>query len=301
MWIGGIAVVDQVLITIANVALDLWTITSMLAVGMSLTVGQVFDPLRDRRNVILALVGSFLLVPLLALGLTLVLPLGDEQQTAVILLGACAGGPFIPQLVRMAKGDLPLAVADMALFLVVTIFYVPLVLPLLLYYVQVDAATIARDLFLLLLLPLVIGLLAKWRYAELAATWQPNLAQTARHSMLLMVVAGLVPGLPSIVSAIGTWLIVATILLALAGTLIGYALSSGGESGERKVMALGAGQRNLAAALLVAAGSFGGDTFVMAVVGAVTLTITMHIVAAEWGRGRRTGTMEDGPAAAAES
>ena len=76
--------VDQVLITIATVALDLWTITSMLAVGMSLTVGQVFDPLRELRTTVLALVASFLLVPLLALGLTLVIPMGDEQQTAVI-------------------------------------------------------------------------------------------------------------------------------------------------------------------------------------------------------------------------
>jgi BASS family bile acid:Na+ symporter len=277
-------VVDQILITVANVALDLWTIASMLAVGMSLTVGQVFDPLRDRRHVILALVTSFVIVPLLAVGLTLVLPLGDDQSTAVILLGACAGGPFIPQLVRMAKGDLPLAVADMSLFLIVTIFYVPLILPLLLYYAHVDAATIARDLILLLFLPLVIGLLVKWRYPEPAAGWQLHLAQVARFSLMLMIVAGLVPGLPRVVSAIGTWLMPAATLLALGGALIGYGLSAGNELGSRKVMVLGTGQRNLAAALLVAAGSFGGDTFAMTLVGAVTLTIVMHIVAAEWGR-----------------
>ncbi len=275
---------NEILITIANVALDLWTITSMLALGMSLTVSQIIDPLKDLRSVFLALAASFLLIPLLAFGLTFVFPMGDDQQTALILLGACAGGPFIPQIVRMAKGSLPLAVGDMTLFLIVTIFYVPLVLPLLLYYVQVDAAKIAQDLFLFLLLPLIIGLLIKWRYDDLAARWQPHLVRAAVYSLLLLFVSGLVPALPRIVGAIGTWIIPAAVILALGGTLIGYLLSSGGESAARKVMALGAGQRNLAAALLVAAASFSGNTFVMTLVAALFLTITMHLVAAEWGR-----------------
>jgi hypothetical protein len=33
----------EILLTIANIALDLFTITSMLAVGMSLTVKQIVD------------------------------------------------------------------------------------------------------------------------------------------------------------------------------------------------------------------------------------------------------------------
>ena len=50
---------------------------------------------------------------------------------------------------------------------------------------------------------------------------------------------------------------------------------------------MGSGQRNLAAAFLVAAGSFSADTFVMTMVAAVTLTIVMHVIAAEWGRRSR--------------
>ena len=55
-------------------------------------------------------------------------------------------------------------------------------------------------------------------------------------------------------------------------------------SSQAKVMALSTGQRNLAAALLIAAGSFGPDTFVMTMVAVVTLTAVMMIIAAEWGR-----------------
>jgi predicted Na+-dependent transporter len=59
----------------------------------------------------------------------------------------------------MAKGHQPLAAGEMVPFLVITIFYAPLVPPRMLPYVQVDAATIARDLTLFMLLPLTVGLL----------------------------------------------------------------------------------------------------------------------------------------------
>lgn len=63
----------------ANVTLDLWTITAMLALGTSPTTHQIIDPLPELRFTVLELVASFLLVPLLALGLTLVIPMGDDQ------------------------------------------------------------------------------------------------------------------------------------------------------------------------------------------------------------------------------
>lgn len=274
----------ETLLTIANVALDLFTITSMLAVGMSLTVRQIVDPLGSLRFVIVMLAASFVLVPLWAILLAWVLPMGDDQKTALILLGACAGGPFIPLLTQMAKGRQPQAVGEMVLLLVVTIFYAPLALPFMLPYVQVDAAKIARDLILFMLLPLIIGLLVKWRYPEQAGTWQPHLSRFSIYSLLLMFVAGLPAALPKIVSTLGTWLIPAAVLLALGGALIGYLISVGAEPGRRKVMSLGAGQRNLAAALLIAAHSFGGDAFVSTLVACLVLTITMHLIAAEWGR-----------------
>jgi hypothetical protein len=50
----------------------------------------------------------------------------------------------------------------------------------------------------------------------------------------------------------------------------------------------------------VAAGSFSANGFVVTLVAAVTLTIIMHHIAAEWGRRSGTGAGA-GPAAAADS
>lgn len=54
---------NEILTTIAGLALNLFVITSMLAMRMSLTVKQIVDPLRNVRMVVLALGGNFVLVP----------------------------------------------------------------------------------------------------------------------------------------------------------------------------------------------------------------------------------------------
>lgn len=82
----------------------------------------------------------------------------------MLLLGTAAGAPFLPKLAEIARGDLPFAVGLMVLLMVVTVGYLPLVLPLLLSGVSVNPAKIARSLVLLMLLPLGGGLALKARY-----------------------------------------------------------------------------------------------------------------------------------------
>ena len=54
----------------------------MLAMGMSLTIAQIIQPLKNVRLVVLALLANFVLVPLLAYAITLVIPLEDRYGPA---------------------------------------------------------------------------------------------------------------------------------------------------------------------------------------------------------------------------
>ena len=69
--------------------------------------------------------------------------------------------PFLILEAEGAKANLGVAVGVMTLLMVVTIFYLPLVLPLLLTGVEVDAGAIAQSLIVLMLIPLILGLLVK--------------------------------------------------------------------------------------------------------------------------------------------
>lgn len=275
---------NEILITISGLALHLWLITGMLAVGMNLTVKQIMEPLRNVRLVVLVLIGNFLLTPALALLLTAILPMGQPQATALILLGACAGAPFLPKLAQMAKGELATSVGLMVLLMVGTIFYAPLVLPLILPGAQVDVTAIAQSLIVFMLLPLIIGLLVKWRYSETAAQWRPHLSQASSYSLMLLGAAVLVHQFRNIISAAGSWVILGTLLLIVGGTVIGYFLSFGSGTPTRKVASLGTGQRNNAAALLVSTSFGDAEILVMTLVAALVLQVLMLLIAGEIGR-----------------
>jgi predicted Na+-dependent transporter len=57
--------------------------------------------------------------------------------------------------------------------LVVTILFLPLILPLLLTGIDVDVWSIARSLIVLMLIPLIMGLLVRSTVPDTARKWQP--------------------------------------------------------------------------------------------------------------------------------
>ena len=59
----------QLMQKIAPLALVVFVVSSMLAMGLGLTVGGIVAPLRDVRRVVLSLLANFVLVPLAAVGI----------------------------------------------------------------------------------------------------------------------------------------------------------------------------------------------------------------------------------------
>src|SRR5262249_44044062 len=78
------AAMSHALATLGNGAVLLFVVTTMLAMGFSLTVAQILAPLRRVRLVVLALVANFVLVPLLAFALTHIIPLSDPLKIGLI-------------------------------------------------------------------------------------------------------------------------------------------------------------------------------------------------------------------------
>jgi predicted Na+-dependent transporter len=179
----------------------------------------------------------------------------EGYAIGLILLATAAGAPFLPKLVQVAKGAIALSVGIMVLLMVATVIYVPLVLPLLLPGVSVNPLDIAQSLVVLMLIPLFIGLFIKSRYGTVAESLQPPMAQISNMGLMLGFVAILVLSWRSLLSTIGSGAILAAALLIIGAFLIGWLLA-GKERAVRPVLGLGTGQRNVAAALVVAGGNF---------------------------------------------
>ena len=259
----------EILQKLVPIVMLVFVVSSMLAMGLGLTVAQIIAPLRNVRLVLLSLLANFVLMPLAAIALARLLRLDEALGVGLLLLGAAAGAPFLPKLTQIAKGNLAFAVGVMVLLMVITVGYLPLVLPPLLPGVSVDSARIARSLFLLMLLPLAGALAVKAKFPAPAARAQPLLNKVSSISLILVILLLSVVNFNSVLSVFGTRGMLAALLFVAAGFVIGWILG-GPAVDTRPVLGLGTAQRNIAAALVVGSQSFSDPkVVVMVVVGAL--------------------------------
>jgi len=230
-----------------------FVISSMLAMGISQPLQDVIAPLRNPTVVLTALLVNFVLAPLLAIGLTRVIPLEPAHATGLLLLGGAAGAPFLPKLAELSGGHLAHSVALMVLLMIGSIVFVPLAMPLIVTGLKANAWDIARPLLLLLLLPLAAG------FSLSRSGGAPLLLKLVRRisNLSFVLLVGLLVGLnlETMAGTLRTFAIPAAAIYVLGMAAIGHLLG-GKDASKRIVSALCAGNRNFAVALVVAAASF---------------------------------------------
>ena len=250
-------------------------------------MSHIIAPLRNVRLVLLALFANFVLIPLIAYIIIRVIPLAEPLQIGLIFLATAAGAPFLPKLVQVVRGDIAFGVGLM----VVTIIYLPIVLPFLLSGVQVDPWAIVQSLILLMLIPLAIALFIRAQAPETAATYQPVMNKASSLAILILLVVGLGLNVSNILSLIGTGGILALLLFIIASFAIGFVLGLR-DPGIRSVMGLGTAQRNISAALVVGAQNFTDpNVLTTLLVGAILLMLLLLPTA------RQLGSRAKAPAA----
>jgi BASS family bile acid:Na+ symporter len=252
---------------VANLAMLIFVVSSMLAMGSGLMFAQIIEPLRSVRLVALALLANFVLMPLGALALAKGLWLDESFGVGLLLLGCAGGAPFLPKLAELAKGNIPFAVGGAVLLMAVTVGFMPIALPLMLpgAGVTVDPWNLACSLVPVMLLPLAAGLLLKARFGELASRVKPMLDWISNISLILAVVLVTAVNIDKVIQVFGTRGILAGVLFVALGLGIGWLLG-GPDADTRRVMALGTSQRNIGAAVVVAGESFSDPKVVVMVI-----------------------------------
>jgi BASS family bile acid:Na+ symporter len=263
------------------VAMLVFVLSSMLSMGLGLTVAQIVGPLLNVRLVALSLVANLVLMPLAAVGLARLLRLDAPFGVGLLVLATAAGAPFLPKLAQIAKGDLAFAVGLMVLLMVVTVGYMPLVLPVLLPGVSVNPAKIASSLFLLMLLPLAGALAVNAKRPAFAARVKPFFDKASNIGLIALIALQVVVNFASVISVIGTRAILAGVLFIALGFVIGQLLG-GPAADTRPVLGLGTAQRNIAAALVVGSQSFSDPKVVVMVVVIAVVSLVTLMPLARW-------------------
>jgi BASS family bile acid:Na+ symporter len=276
----------QVLQAVLDIAVVVFPVTSLFAVGLAHDAAELVAPLRHPHRLVRALIANFVLVPLLTFALCRLLSLERPLEIGLLLVSTAAGAPFLIKLTQMAGGDVGLSASLLLVLVPATVVYMPLVVPVIEPQARVGAAAIALPLGLTLILPLCVGLGVRRLRARWAAAWIRPLGHASTGALGAVIGATLLLSAGRIARLAGSGAILAALLMILGAFAIGY-LMAVPNPGARTSLGLGTAQRNIAAALVVASESFHHpDTLLVGVIASLLDLLVLFPIA--WGLRRRS-------------
>jgi BASS family bile acid:Na+ symporter len=230
-----------------NVTVVVFTVANLAAMGLETNLREALRTLRSARAIALILVWGWVAGPALAWLITKVLPLSDAHAAGLLLISLAPTAPFFPLMVEKARGDMSFATAFMLLTTIGTVLLLPLMAPLLIKGVTVDAWSLAKPLLVMVLLPLVIGIVIRVSAPKAAEKLFPVVKKIGGIFLLICLVLTLVLYGREMLGAVGSFALGAQVLFLVAITAISYSIGFGLKQQQRSAMALGMCTRNIAA------------------------------------------------------
>lgn len=161
--------------TSSGIVLAISLIIIMFGMGLSLTLSDFKRVMVYPKAMIVGLSCQIILLPLIGYLISIYLNLSPTTAIGVMLLAACPGGPTSNMLTYMAKGDLALSVSLTAVASLLTIFTIPVIVQFALVEfsdqnltVTVDALTMVKQLLIIVIIPVGIGMLVKSKFPAFA-------------------------------------------------------------------------------------------------------------------------------------
>jgi BASS family bile acid:Na+ symporter len=212
---------DQLLTALFNAGIVISVGATVLSLGMTFTVAQLLAPLR-RTGLVVAMVAlNAVVIPAIAWGVAKGLPINEAYVDGLVLATLGAGSAAGIKAAQLAKNaDLALAVSVVVVLQLVNIVSVPIWAGQVVSGASLSAWDILKSLLLLVLIPLIIGLVAKARYPDHAAEWTGGLVKIANLALVVAIAAGISVNWQTIVDLLGSWVLVASlVIIAIALTL----------------------------------------------------------------------------------
>jgi predicted Na+-dependent transporter len=117
---------------------------------------------------------------------------------------------------------------------------------------------IVKDLLLLVLAPLTVGLALKARYPDDADGWQPALVRASNLALVIALTTGIAANWATIVNMFGSWVIVTAIVIVIVGLVAG-AVIGGRHPDTRNTTTLVSGMRFASLGLIIIGTQLGGN------------------------------------------
>ena len=255
---------------VQQIILSMVLATMVFSVALELRIEDFKRVAQTPKAVICGLIPQFLLLPVATWLVTLWLDLPPNIEAAMILVAACPGGSLSNVVTHMGRGNTALSVSISAVASIIALFATPFNFSWMiatnpetaswLKELSIDSSGIYISLFLLLGVPLSLGLLASHRLPQLTDRIRKPLGHFSLIALLLFIVAGLIKERQLLtLGLLPTLLLV--VLHNASGLFFGWATSKvmGVSEKDRRAIMIEGGMQNSGLALGIIAVQFNSD------------------------------------------
>ena len=208
---------------IFDASLALMLITLVASLGLGMTVRQIVEPMKRVVVLVVAVLVNIVIAPLIAIGVCDLFSLSTEARIGVVLTAVAAGGPTGIKCAQLAKrSDMAMALSFTVVLILLNIVAAPLWAGEVVSGATVDRGQIVINLLLLILLPLVVGLVLRSRYAEHATGWKDALEKISNIALLVAIVVGIAVNWSLLTSQLGTRVLIASVIITLLFIAAGW-------------------------------------------------------------------------------
>lgn len=165
----------------------------MFGMGMSLTTRDFGNVLLNKKPILIGSLCQIVLLPVLGWSTVWLFSLDAEWAVGTIILICCAGGVVSNSITYIAKGDAALSVVLTTLSMCIGLVTIPLMINFAIDYFYQESSSlllpteqVAGTLFLILLLPLVLGMLARRQLPVFARSSEVYIRRLSAASLTVM-------------------------------------------------------------------------------------------------------------------
>ena len=253
-----------------QIILSMVLATMVFSVALELRIEDFKRVAQTPKAVICGLIPQFLLLPVATWLVTLWLDLPPNIEAAMILVAACPGGSLSNVVTHMGRGNTALSVSISAVASIIALFATPFNFSWMiatnpetaswLKELSIDSSGIYISLFLLLGVPLSLGLLASHRLPQLTERIRKPLGLFSLIALLLFIVAGLIKERQLLTLGLLPILLL-VVLHNASGLFFGWATSKvmGVSEKDRRAIMIEGGMQNSGLALGIIAVQFNSD------------------------------------------
>ncbi len=256
---------------VVDVFLPLALAFIMFALGLGLTGKDFVRVAKQPRDFFVGAISQVILLPIIAFILVKIWPIAPELAIGVMIIAAAPGGVTSNLLTSFAKGDVALSIsltAIISLLCVITIPFIVLTSVGLLadsgITQDISLIGMARDMFLIVTVPVILGMLFRRFASGIASTFEPIAKKISTVLFVLVLLGAIAAERENVVSYFaqaGLITLVLNVVMMVVAYFIAQSLASGTE--QKKCITIECGLQNGTLAIFVATSIFGGGMYVI--------------------------------------